>query len=306
MNLEQLNREFALQGHNIDLQFKTGEGDIPVASILNELASASISLQGAHLLSWIPAGQEDVIWMSKDAIFTTGKSVRGGIPVCWPWFGAHETNTDFPAHGFARTVLWQVINTQQLASGETQITFELDTAKLDNKLRDYWPQATTVQYSLTIGQSLTLVLTTTNNSAKNITLGQALHTYFNVQDVALTRVLGLEGRDYLDKPDNFKRKNQTGPITIHREVDRIYLQTPDDVIIENPQRKIAIKKQGSRSTVVWNPWQQVAQRMGDLGEKGYLSMLCVESANAAQDTVIIEPGEQHKLWVQYQVESAPF
>jgi len=302
-DIEQLNRKFALQNGDNVVRFKAGKGNVPVAEIKNEQASAVVSLQGAHLLSWIPKGDDEVIWLSRDAIFASGKSVRGGIPVCWPWFGAHTGNSSYPAHGFARTALWQVINTQQLPSGETKITFKLETQQMAENIQRMWPQSTTVEYLLTVGKTLTLKLTTFNNSDQSITIGQALHTYFNIGDISNTTVYGLEGKDYLDKPNDFERKTQTGPITIEEEVDRVYLQTADDIIIDNKKRKIIIKKQGSQSTIVWNPWKNVAEKMGDLGKDGYSKMLCVESANAAGDTITIIAGGSHKLQVNYRLES---
>ena len=301
-NLAQLNESFAFTNGNQSLSIKLGGGDIPVIDVRNEQASAIISLQGAHLLSWIPAGTHDVIWLSKDATFAPAKSVRGGIPICWPWFGAHESDSSFPAHGFARTVLWQLKDVQQLSAGETRITFTLDTNAMDNT-KAMWPTPTVAEYSLTISKTLKIELTTFNNSDQPIVIGQALHTYFSVADVSQTVVYGLEDKKYLDKTDDFKQKNQTGPVNFNSEVDRVYLQTADDIIIDDSKRKILIKKQGSESTVVWNPWKAVAEKMGDLGKDGYTKMLCVESANAADDTVTIKPGESYTLLVSYEVDS---
>jgi len=300
LDINDLNKNFSIDS-NQHLKFKMGDGGIPLVEIENEFATAVISLQGAHVLSWIPKGEVDVIWLSTDATFAMGKSVRGGVPICWPWFGAHESDTHFPAHGFARTVLWTVKQTQALECGETQILFELDTSTLDETLQAMWPQATLVVYKITIGQTLTLELITTNKSEESFTLGQALHTYFNVSDIEQTTVTGLEGKDYLDKTTGFERKTQDGNIIIKQEVDRIYLQTADAVVIDDAKRKIKIEKKGSLSTVVWNPWQDVANKMGDLGTEGYRHMLCVESANAADDIITIAPDESHTLQVCYSV-----
>lgn len=301
-NIEQLNKTFSLSSGNHFLRFKAGQGDIPIIEIHNEQANATISLQGAHVLSWLPAGDKDIIWLSDDATFAMGKSVRGGIPICWPWFGAHESQADFPAHGFARTVLWQVVDTEHLTTGETQVTFRLDTQQLEESIQKMWPWPTVAEYRITIGKTLILELSTFNHSEQPITIGQALHTYFKVDDVSRTTVMGLEGKDYLDKTDGFKRKTQTDPITINTEVDRVYLNTQDDIVINEQKRKILIKKQGSQSTVMWNPWKEVAEKMGDLGQDGYLNMLCVESANAAEDTVCIESGESYTLRVTYEID----
>ena len=301
-SIDQLNKDFSFANEYHQLIFKMGKGGIPVVEIQNDEACAAISLQGAHVLSWMPAGEDEVIWLSKDATFAAGKSVRGGIPICWPWFGAHEDNASYPAHGFARTVLWQVISTEAVSADETQITFQLDTRLLDQANQAMWPLATIAEFRLNIGKTLTMELTTINHSEQSMVIGQALHTYFKVDDVSRTCVLGLEDKDYLDKTDGFNRKKQVGGVTIEDEVDRVYLDTPDDLIIDDSKRKIVIKKQGSGSTVVWNPWKAVADKMGDLGEDGYLKMLCVESANAMNDTTEIEAGGRHHLRVTYGLE----
>lgn len=301
INVEDLNKNFSFEIGNNSLRFKIGKGDIPIVEIQNEQASATISLQGAHVLSWKPVAEDDVIWLSNDATFALGKSVRGGIPICWPWFGAHESNSSFPAHGFARTVLWQVIDTKVLPAGEIQITFKLDTTQLNENTCQMWPQATTAEYRLTIAKKLTMELTTYNHSDETIVIGQALHTYFNIDDINKTTVYGLEDKTYLDKTEGFNSKVQNGPITIDKEVDRVYLDTADDVVIDNKKRKVMIKKQGSHSTVVWNPWNDVADKMGDLGKDGYHKMLCVESANAVEDVVTIKAGESNTLLVTYEI-----
>lgn len=306
MNIDQLNDEFSLEVHGNNLHFKEGKGGIPVVEVINKKARATISLQGAHILSWIPNGEEEVIWLSEDAKFAPGKSVRGGVPICWPWFGAYESdtgesNSDFPAHGFARTVNWQVICTEALDNHSTRISFTT-LPQPDNE--QMWPAGTSVTYKVTIGKKLEMEIITHNNGSKAITIGQALHTYFNVGDVSRLMLHGLDDTNYLDKPDNFKRKNQKGPVTINEEVDRIYLDTATDCLIDDNalNRCIVIVKCGSHSTVVWNPWKEVAEKMGDLGEEGYKRMLCVESANADKDVVTIEPGKVHQLWVQYRVQ----
>lgn len=299
-DISQLNKQFSLQSEKQCLDITEGKGDIPVINVQNQNASAQISLQGAHILSWKPDGEEEVIWLSDDAVFAEGKSIRGGIPICWPWFGAHETNDTFPAHGFVRTTYWPLLSTEAVDEGTTRITL---TTSPNSDTESMWPLDTTVQYQVTIGKKLELELITHNHGSQPVTISQALHTYFKVGDINKINVYGLENSDYLDKPDNFERKVQHGPVTIESEVDRIYLDTANDCVIEDKalNRNIVIIKCGSHSTVVWNPWQQVAEKMGDLGKKGYRTMLCVESANAAEDKVTIEPGKAHQLWVQYSV-----
>jgi len=302
MNLDELNSQHGISGQ---LSFKVGEANIPIVEVSNTQASAKVSLQGAQVLSWQPMNdkgeaQEDVIWVSDDATFALGKSVRGGIPICWPWFGAHESNSQFPAHGFARVTLWQVFSTESLEDGRTRISFILEP---DDSNEAMWPPQTSVLFQLTIGSRLEMELVTHNKSDQAITISQALHTYFKVGDVSQVAVHGLSDTQYLDKLDDFKRKTQKGPITVSEEVDRVYLNTATDCVIEDKvlQRNIVIIKCGSHSTVVWNPWAESAAKMGDLGVDGYKQMLCVESSNAAEDEVVIAPGMDHHLWVQYEL-----
>ena len=296
-----ISKNFACKNVNNHICFLKGEGDIPIIDIKNKFGTAIISLQGAQVLSWIPEGEEEVIWLSEDAKFAPGKSVRGGIPICWPWFGAHESNPDFPAHGFARTTLWEIICTEQLEDGRTRVTF---TTEPQPDTEQMWPPETTVQYQVTIGKKLEMELVTHNNGAEAIVIGQALHTYFNVADVSKVFLHGLEDTDYLDKLAGFEKKHQRGPISIEGEVDRIYIDTVRECVINDKvlRRNIVINKCGSHSTVVWNPWQATAEKMGDLGKDGYKKMLCVESCNAADDVVTIQPGKAHHLWVQYHVQ----
>jgi len=221
-DIQTLNEKFSVQSKNSNLVIKAGEADIPVIEIKNGQASALISLQGAHILSWIPAGQGEVIWLSKDATFASGKSIRGGIPICWPWFGAHGSNPDYPSHGFARTALWQILSTEALDDGTTRVILSMNP-QLDNKAM--WIPDTTIQFSVTIGHKLEMELITHNNGERAITLGQALHTYFKVSDVSKILLHGLDHTDYLDKLENFKRKRQFGPVVIKEEVDRIYVNT---------------------------------------------------------------------------------
>ncbi len=303
MNLQELNKKFSLNSNdNNRLNLIKDENGMVFIEINNEHGSARISMQGAHLLSWIPKGEKEVIWLSEQAKFAAGKSVRGGIPICWPWFGSHENNADFPAHGFARTTDWQLINTEALTDGTTRITFT--TAPQENT-EAMWPPETSVQYQLTIGKRLELELLTHNNGSTAITIGQALHTYFKVADVSQVLLHGLDDTDYLDKLEGFDRKVQHGPVSINQELDRIYLNTASDCVIQDKiyKRNIIIIKCGSHSTVVWNPWQFTADKMGDLGKMGYKKMLCVESCNAAEDVVSIAPGKSHQLWVQYEVQA---
>ncbi|NWF35710.1 D-hexose-6-phosphate mutarotase [Mariprofundus sp. KV] len=292
-----LNDEFGIKGQ---LAFRDAGDGFIVIDIDNSHCTASIALQGAHLMTWTPRGEQPVIWMSPVAKLAHGKSIRGGVPICWPWFGAHATESSFGGHGFARTVDWDVIGTEALDDGSTQISFAIA-----NINREQWPHQAPAEIHMTIGLVLEMALVTENQGDETITVGDALHTYFCVGDVSKTTIRGLADCDYIDKVGETARRKQAGDISIAAEVDRIYLDQGQDVVIEDPvlEREIRIEKQGSHSTIVWNPWIDKTLKMGDFGsDDGYLGMVCVESANADEDVVELAPGESHSLWVRYSVE----
>lgn len=298
MTLSELNQRFGINNH---LKFSEIGGGLLAAEISNSLSTASIALQGAHLMTYQPHGHEPVIWLSKYAKFAAGKSIRGGVPVCWPWFGAHASDTKLPGHGYARTVPWEVLETKALPDGATFISFgliETDTS------RAQWPHPCSVKMEMSIGKTLQIELVTVNKGKQSFTLGEALHTYFQISDVAQMTIRGLEGCTYLDKVGEPASRKQNDGIVITCEVDRIYINTSADCVIEDRglKRAIRIAKQGSNSTVVWNPWTEKADKMGDFGTDGYRGMVCVESANAAENVVSVSPGATHKLSVVYSVE----
>jgi len=293
-----LNDRFAIKGH---VTFQDGPQGAALAEVHNQHATARISLQGAQIIHWAPLNESPVIWLSRAAKFIPGKSLRGGVPVCWPWFGPHASESSFPAHGFARTIDWEVIDSKALEDGRTQLAFRL---RENATSRSQWPHNTPLECRITVGDALEIELVTKNEDDSTVTITEALHTYFEIGDIGQISIHGLEDTEYLDKVDDGQRKIQHGPVMIGSELDRIYVETRAECIIDDPvlQRKIHISKTGSNSTVVWNPWIEKANKMGDLGEDGYRHMVCIESANAAEDTVTIAPGETHQMWVRYRIE----
>jgi len=297
MQLKAMNKKFGIKGH---LSFRDAGDGFIVMDIDNELCKASVALQGAHLMTWQPKGEEPVIWMSPVATLAKGKSIRGGVPICWPWFGAHAKEASFPGHGFARTVMWKVIATDTGKNGATSITFAIDDINTS-----MWSKNVPVEIQMMIGKNLKIGLTTHNQSKKSVTIGDALHTYFAVGDVRDIAIRGLDGCAYIDKADHNNKHTQDGHVLIEQEVDRIYFDDEQDVVIEDnvKQRRICIEKKSSHSTIVWNPWIEKCKKMGDFGsDEGYLGMVCVESANADTDVVELAAGKKHELWVRYSVE----
>ena len=298
MDIPALNARYGIPG---EVGLTEQAGGMIVVEVSNPHAEASIALQGAHLMTWTPRGAHPVIWLSEDAKLVPGKSIRGGVPVCWPWFGPHASEPTFPGHGFARTVPWELAETGRLVNGASRLVFRI---LQNDATRVQWPHPSELELHVVVGPTLEIELVTRNTGDAPFTVGGALHTYFEVGDVRRARVHGLDGCPYIDRVDGGARKRQSGPVTIAGEVDRIYLESTADCVIEDPmlERRIRIAKRGSTSSVVWNPWIEKAAKMGDLGRDGYLRMLCVESTNADADVVDIAPGAEHRLWVRYSVE----
>ncbi len=292
MPLELLERTFSIPGQ-VTFAASPG-GRLALVRIENAHASALIALQGAQLLSYQTKGSAPVIWLSQGATFTPGKAIRGGIPVCWPWFGPHGHDPFKPTHGFARTLPWNVVETQALERGGTFIALKLIDSP---KTQELWSHAFQLQLEATVGSELVLELVTRNTGSETFTIGEALHSYFHVSDIAKVKVLGLEGRSYIDKVDGGTRKTQAGAVVCEGEVDRVFLDTGPESVIEDAglKRRIRIVQSGSRATVVWNPWREKAERLGDMGENGYRGMICVETANAADFIVTVPPGEEHRM-----------
>ncbi len=291
-----LNQKFSIAGH---LDFAQDASGLIIARINNKHGQSDIALQGAHVMTFQPKGEQPLIWLSPVAKLIPGKSIRGGVPICWPWFGAHSNNSSFPGHGFARTVLWQVIASTTLPDGSTGITFELPQSAIPPA---QWPHACRARLMVTVGKTLSVELTTENTGNAAFEIGEALHTYFAISDVDDISIAGLEGCTYLDKVGIPQSRVQPGTIKITSEVDRIYIDTAADCLIEDRgwNRRIRIAKSGSRSTVVWNPWIEKSAKMGDFGsDTGYRTMLCVESANAANNVVTVSPGAARSLRVVY-------
>jgi glucose-6-phosphate 1-epimerase len=292
--LDDLNARFALSGH---LHFVDAGAGLPTAEISSPLASARVALQGAQVLAWQPTGHKPVIWVSKAAVFEAGKAVRGGVPVCWPWFGARE---GLPAHGFVRTRLWQVRETALSATGQVIIRLGITD---DADTRALWNHAFDLELVVTVGTILSMELITRNTGSTALTITQALHTYFGTGHITRTSVQGLDGCTYLDKVQDFLACRQNGDVRFSGETDRVYTHTTADCLIQDAvgERVIRVAKQSSQSTVVWNPWAEREKSIADMAPGEYQQMLCVETCNAGPDQVAVQPGERHALCANIEV-----
>ncbi len=275
------------------ISFRAGPGGLPVALLEHEGAQAELCIHGAHALHYRPAGGEDVLWLSGASWYEDGKPIRGGIPVCWPWFGPHPTDAAAPGHGFARLRLWELADSKA-APDETAITLRL---RDDAQTRQAWPYAFELTLRMTLSDHLRLDLTTYNRGPEPFRITQALHNYLAVRDVTAIRILGLEEAPYMDKANHYTLNQERAPITICGETNRIYTNTSAECLLDDPlwPRRLRIGKGGSRTTVVWNPWIENARRMPDFGDDEYRGMVCVETANAGPEVITVPPGAAHTL-----------
>jgi glucose-6-phosphate 1-epimerase len=297
MNVDELGR-YEIDG---ELRFSKSEHGFIYAEIDNARARATISTYSGQVLSYRPKDrQEDLLFVSDKAYYEDGKAIKGGIPVCWPWFGADPENQGRPAHGFVRNRQWQVTGSESLANGATKIVMSVTDT---DATRALWPHSFRLNIEITVGDSLRVELVTHNSGKDSMIISQALHTYFRVGDIGKASVLGLDGKQYIDKANDASRKTQSGPLTISGEVDRIYTGITGDLSIDDAAlgRKIVIAASGCSTAVVWNPWVEIAAAMADLADDDYQRMLCVETANAGPETVEIAAGDVYRLAAEYTI-----
>lgn len=274
---------------------------VSIVHVTNELCEASISLFGGQVLAWQPKGESvPVLWTSPLAKFDSNTAIRGGVPICWPWFGKHPSAASAPSHGYARLCTWDLDQAVELDDGRLELLMSLPrNAHLGaDRIADLY-----LKVRIVIGVTLEVELTTHNKSASPISITEGLHTYFNVSDVGNVFVRGLDGCAYVDLTDDDRRCGQLGPITFNGEVGRIFVDCDRATVIEDRglERAIHVSGAGSRSVAVWNPGLEVASKMPDLGSEGWRNMVCVETANALENAVLIEPEQQHLLSAIYSV-----
>jgi glucose-6-phosphate 1-epimerase len=266
---------------------------LPTLLIDTALARCEVALFGAQVLSFIPKSDgRDVLWCSASHL-KPGKPVRGGVPICWPWFSKQNVSASSPQHGFVRTLEWQLTSQSSLASGEIVLEFTPPAFPALPPDSSAWPANCSVRMELVIGETLTQILRTQNHSAQALVLTQALHTYFRVGDVRQVTVEGLQGHDYLDKLLDFAAAKQTAPWTFVDSCDRIYMDMPGRSSIIDPiwKRKIQIDSLASASTVVWNPGALGVQSFDDIPPSDWPQYLCIEVANCSpRDSVSLAPG----------------
>lgn len=269
----------------------SGEGGLPAIRVETETSLAEIYPHGAHVTAFQKKGESPLLFMSAASDFEPGKPIRGGVPVIYPWFGGREGH---PAHGTARITDWDLTESSVLPDGAVRLIFRLPGA-----------EPADVEFIVTVGHTLAMELAVTNTRSEELVFENCLHTYFLIGDIHRTEVAGLQGADYLDTLTGMNHVEREETIRFNAETDRIYQNTDATTEIRDPElrRVIRVRKSGSKSTVVWNPWINKSRRMPDFGDDEWPRMLCVESGNVKENAVTLQPGERGVLKVE--IESVP-
>lgn len=265
-----------------------------------------VAQQGAHIVSYQRDGHQPLIWSNPAAVFKQGKAIRGGMPVCWPWFGNLERNpasvqamrrSDEPAkaHGEVRAVDWELMG---MGMDGDALLIDFIQPLAEGHLPG-WPHNVALKLSIRLDHALNVSLLSFNAGSEAVTLSQALHTYFAVSDVREINVEGVDGLDYVDTLENWEERQQSGALTFSGETDRIYLDTPEHLAINDPvwNRRIYIRSSGSQSAVIWNPWTAKTATFSDMAADGWQNMVCIETANVLDDVAVIEPGAMQVMAV---------
>lgn len=290
MTIEELSKKFP--SHHVT--FTDGQGGLPMIRVDHPAASAEIYLQGAHLTHFQPAHEEPVLFVSSRSKFEAGAPIRGGVPICFPWFGPNAKDPAAPAHGFARIMTWQVTEVQESNSG-VSITLSLESSEETRKI---WPADFLAQIEFVISRSLEMKFRVTNRGSERFWFEEALHTYFTVTNVRHCTVEGLRGCAYIDKTDKMAQKvDNDFRIAFSQETDRLYLDTTSTCFIDDGERGLGIRieKTGSNSTVVWNPFPDRAAQLKDIGQENWPKYVCVETANAGPNAVSLPGGQTHEM-----------
>jgi glucose-6-phosphate 1-epimerase len=289
-SLEELERQFGIPGV---ARLCGGNGGLTRVQITGTSAAGEMYLHGAHVTSWKPAGDDEVLFVSSKSRWQGGQAIRGGIPICFPWFRAKADDPQAPAHGFARTRAWQL---ESIVEDEGTLAVTMFTES-DEQTRRLWPAEFRLVHRVSFGSELRLELICTNTGMTPLRFEEAMHTYNRVADVEDLRLQGLDTTHFLDNTDSNNEKAQLGEVKITAQTDNAFIDTQNkvDLIDPNLQRRIRLEKDNSCTTVVWNPWREGAAGLRDLGYGEWKQFLCIEASNILDAAVTLAPGQEHKM-----------
>jgi glucose-6-phosphate 1-epimerase len=297
-----------LEGVTIECQ-----KELVAIGVTNSVASAEIFLQGAQISRFKRKQQSPILFLSSHCSYKQGQPLRGGIPICWPWFGQLKKNDEkitdqykdadldaMPTHGCVRDISWQVNSIETPSHDITVVEFSLDlnpkrTDESGNVSKTFWPFLAQLRYRVEVGEQLTATLTVSNQDSQEFSYSAALHSYFSVNHINNVIISGFSKTTYVDAVDAWKEKKQVDDIAFNKEVDRIYKSAPTAIVLSDRNRIVEIASEGSKSTVVWNPWIEKSRQLPQFADDEYQSMVCIETANVLDDIISLNPGETHSL-----------
>jgi glucose-6-phosphate 1-epimerase len=268
--------------------------------------SATLALQGAQLLSWQPTGEREVFWLSPTCL-PEPAAIRGGVPICWPWFAKQGQAASATQHGPVRNLRWQLSVIHACSDEEIHLSFEPSDQLGAPVQAAHWPGVPAglrVRLELRLGEALVQTLLTHNLGKETFVLSQALHSYYACSNACSVKLEGLQGLAFTDRLRDLAQDVQLGAFALDHACDRTYEHPPSpgvsarqryELVDAAWQRSIMIDVQGSRSVVVWNPGHEAASRMLDVPDDGWRDFMCIEAANAGGDVVALEPGGTHQL-----------
>ena len=269
------------------IEVVNGHGGLPLVKIRTPWSAAEIYLLGGHVTGFQKNGEPPLIFMSGKSYFANGKPIRGGVPICFPWFGNRDGE---PSHGFVRLAEWQLVKTTAAPDG--MVTVLLTLPPIPG--REAWKSLRT-EFVVTVGETLTMELTTANDSGGGtLEIEGCLHTYFQVGDISAVSITGLQGMpfdDFAAGAGGARNVENDTRLIINQETNRVYPNNTAAVEIrdEKLKRTIRVEKSGSKSTVVWNPW--TTQKMPeDFDQAEHQQMICVESGNVKHNKLSLAPG----------------
>lgn len=286
----ELNQRFEIPGIATIVQ---GQGGLPCVRVTTPRVSGEVYLHGAHVTSWKPTEEEEALFVSSKTRWQDGTAIRGGVPVCFPWFSERTEDPKSPAHGLVRTKSWQL---EAITHADNNVTVALSSSA-DAATKKYWLGEFNVLFCVTFGEQLRLELIVANRGDLSFRFEEALHAYYRVGNVEGVKLHGLGGVTYIDKTDGRKEKHQRGDVVLTGETDRIYRNTSAAVEIEDRglRRRVLIAKEGSRDTVVWNPWTDKAKAMSDMGAEQWRQFVCVETCNVGDHGITLAEGQTHTM-----------
>ena len=272
------------------MQIIKQKNELEYLEVSNALSSIKIAFQGAHIFDFRVKDKPKLLFLSDTSHFAIGKAIRGGIPICWPWFGAHASDNSLPNHGFARSSLWTHVETEALSESKTKIVFSLESSEESLKM---WPYDFELTLEIYMSDILEVSLISKNRGEKSFTLTQALHTYLEIEEIHEVEVQGLRNKPFYNKLDNSFDNVENEELKFTTEVDRIYYDLSQPLFVKDANQNITVETKGSNSVVVWNPGSEYKKSFNDLS--AYENMLCLESANVFKDEIELQPNEVHML-----------